>query len=131
MVPVAIGAGVVLRPNSSLAGVPGASGLASGGNGGGSREPFACGHPGEGAKHATAHNARAARDPKPRHNPAVPDLMLIDTLPLQLSMIFFHRKEACNHIACNRSRSRFVARHELSHISSLALFQLPRSEQTH
>ena len=38
----------------------------------------------------------------------MPALVLIDTLRFQLSMIFFHRKEACNHIACNRPRSRFV-----------------------
>jgi hypothetical protein len=83
--------------------------------------PLSCAHAGWAAKYATAHNARAARDPKPRQNPVVPDLLLIDTLPFQLSMIFFHRKEACNHLACNRSRSRFVARHELSRISSLDL----------
>jgi hypothetical protein len=57
--------------------------------------------------------------------------MLIDTLRFQLSMIFFHRKEPCNHIACNRPRSRFVARHELNRISSLDLLQLRRSEQTY
>src|ERR1700730_18465638 len=99
MVRVAIGAGVVLRPNSSLAGVPGASGLASGGNGWGSRVPLSWAHAGQAAKYATAHNARAARDPKPRHNPAVPDLTLIDTLPFQLSRTFFHRNKACNHVA--------------------------------
>jgi hypothetical protein len=82
---------------------------------------LSCAHAGCAAKYATAHNARAARDPKPRQNPVVPDLLLIDPLPFQLSMIFFHRKEACNHLACNRSRSRFVSRHELSRISSLDL----------
>ena len=53
----------VLRP---LAGVWGSSDLASGGNGRGSRVPMSCAFVVSDAKNATAHNARAACQEKPR-----------------------------------------------------------------
>src|SRR5271165_1215838 len=80
MVRVCRGAGVVLRPNSSLAGVLASSGLASGGNGSGLRLPLSCDLAVSPAKNAMAHNARAARHAEPRQVARVADLMLDDML---------------------------------------------------
>src|SRR5215510_8840015 len=57
MVRACRGAGAVLRPNNSLAGVAGSSGLASGGNGCGLRAPLSCAIAPEGASNAASANA--------------------------------------------------------------------------
>src|SRR5215468_9247408 len=57
MVRACRGAGAVLRPNNSLAGVAGSSGLASGGNGCGLRVPLSCAIAPEGASNAASANA--------------------------------------------------------------------------
>ena len=66
MVRVASFAGAVLRPNSSLAGVAGSSGLASGGSGFGLTLPLSCAAAICGANNSAANSHGAARRPRSR-----------------------------------------------------------------